>query len=112
MIRPADRTPLHRCRTLSDEGRRPRRIPIAPGWQERLRRRGAGAGTRVVGERMPPLALDSVATLTPLARWMSDPARVPRVSLTTLPTPVAPLERLAQASGLPPLRGKRDGASG
>ena len=61
---------------------------------------------------MPPLALDSVATLTPLARWMSDPARVPRVSLTTLPTPVAPLERLAQASGIASLWIKRDDATG
>jgi D-cysteine desulfhydrase len=61
---------------------------------------------------MPPLALDSVATLAPLARWVADPARLPRVPLTTLPTPVAPLERLAHASGIASLWIKRDDVSG
>jgi len=61
---------------------------------------------------MAPLALDSVATLAPLARRLPHPERVPRVSLTTLPTPVAPLERLARASGIAPLWIKRDDATG
>jgi D-cysteine desulfhydrase len=61
---------------------------------------------------MPLLALDSVATLAPLARWVSDPASLPRVPLTTLPTPVEPLERLARASGIAQLWIKRDDASG
>ena len=61
---------------------------------------------------MVPLALDSVATLAPLARRLPHPERVPRVSLTTLPTPVAPLERLARASGIAPLWIKRDDVTG
>src|SRR5262245_66392236 len=61
---------------------------------------------------MPPPALDSVPTLAPLARWVSDPGSLPRVPLTTLPTPVEPLERLARASGIAPLWIKRDDASG
>ncbi len=61
---------------------------------------------------MPPLALDSVATLAPLARRLPDPAHLPRVPLTTLPTPVEPLERLAHASGIASLWIKRDDVSG
>src|SRR5215468_8733026 len=61
---------------------------------------------------MVPLALDAVATRAPLARRLPHPERVPRVSLTTLPTPVAPLERLARASGIAPLWIKRDDVTG
>ena len=61
---------------------------------------------------MAPLALDSVATLAPLAHRLRHPERLPRVSLTTLPTPVEPLERLARVSGVAPLWIKRDDATG
>src|SRR5262249_61559566 len=96
----------------------------AGGGNERTRRvfdglpaRGGGGATRretrvLEGRGMPLLALDSVATLEPLARWVSDPASLPRVPLTTLPTPVEPLERLARASGIAPLYIKRDDAGG
>src|SRR6516225_5369875 len=61
---------------------------------------------------MAPLALDSVATLAPLAHRLRHPERLPRVSLTTLPTPVEPLERMARVSGVAPLWIKRDDATG
>ncbi len=61
---------------------------------------------------MAPLTLDSVATLAPLARRLPHPERLPRVCLTTLPTPVEPLERLARASDIAALWIKRDDATG
>jgi L-cysteate sulfo-lyase len=61
---------------------------------------------------MPSLALDSVATLEPLARWLPHLRDLPRLRLTELPTPVAPLERLGRAAGIAPPWIKRDDLSG
>ena len=59
-----------------------------------------------------PLPLESVATLQPLARWLPHLHDVPRLPLTTLPTPVEPLERLGRAAGIAPPWIKRDDRSG
>jgi D-cysteine desulfhydrase len=59
-----------------------------------------------------PLPLDSVATLEPVARWLPSPADVPRIALTTLPTPVERLPRLGQRAGVAALWIKRDDLSG
>src|SRR5262245_37397114 len=61
---------------------------------------------------MPAVALDSVATLEPLARWLPHLRALPRLPLTTLPTPVAPLERLGRAAGIAPPWIKRDDRTG
>jgi D-cysteine desulfhydrase len=61
---------------------------------------------------MPSLALDSVATLEPLARWLPHLRDLPRLRLTELPTPVAPLERLGRTAGIAPPWIKRDDLSG
>src|SRR5262245_6208497 len=61
---------------------------------------------------MPSLALDSVATLEPLASWLPHLRDLPRLRLTELPTPVAPLERLGRAAGIAPAWIKRDDLSG
>jgi D-cysteine desulfhydrase len=61
---------------------------------------------------MPPVVLDSVATLEPLARRLPQLRAMPRLPLTTLPTPVHPLEGLARATGIAPPWIKRDDASG
>src|SRR5262245_13554409 len=61
---------------------------------------------------MPSLALDSVATLEPLAHWLPHLRALPRLPLTALPTPVAPLERLGRAAGIAPPWIKRDDLSG
>src|SRR4029453_7973357 len=61
---------------------------------------------------MPSLALDSVATLEPLARWLPHLRDLPRLPLTTLPTPVNPLERLGRVAGIAPPWIKRDDLSG
>jgi D-cysteine desulfhydrase len=59
-----------------------------------------------------PLPLESVATLQPLARWLPHLHDVPRLPLTTLPTPVEPLERLGRVAGIAPPWIKRDDRSG
>lgn len=59
-----------------------------------------------------PLALESVATLQPLARRLPHLHDVPRLPLTTLPTPVEPLERLGRMAGIAPPWIKRDDRSG
>ena len=61
---------------------------------------------------MPQLALDSVATLEPLARWLPHLRALPRLPLTTLPTSVGQLERLGRAAGIAPPWIKRDDRSG
>ncbi len=61
---------------------------------------------------MPALALDSAATLEPLARWLPHLCELPRLPLTDLPTPVAQLERLGHAAGIAPPWIKRDDRSG
>jgi 1-aminocyclopropane-1-carboxylate deaminase/D-cysteine desulfhydrase-like pyridoxal-dependent ACC family enzyme len=61
---------------------------------------------------MPTVALDSVATLQPLARWLPHLRDLPRLPLTSLPTPVQPLERLGRAAGIAPPWIKRDDRSG
>jgi len=58
------------------------------------------------------LALDSVATLEPLASRLPHLRDLPRLRLTELPTPVAPLERLGRAAGIAPPWIKRDDLSG
>src|SRR5262249_52179282 len=55
-----------------------------------------------------PLPLESVATLQPLARWLPHLRDVPRLPLTTLPTPVEPLERLGRIAGIAPPSINRD----
>jgi D-cysteine desulfhydrase len=57
------------------------------------------------------LPLESVATLQPLARWLPHLRDVPRLALTTLPTPVEPLERLGRVAGIAPPWIKRDDRS-
>jgi D-cysteine desulfhydrase len=59
-----------------------------------------------------PLPLESVATLEPLARWLPHLRDVPRLPLTTLPTPVETLERFGRAAGIAPPWIKRDDRTG
>jgi D-cysteine desulfhydrase len=59
-----------------------------------------------------PLPLVSVATLEPVARWLPALRDLPRLPLTSLPTPVEPLARLGQAVDVASLWIKRDDRSG
>ncbi len=61
---------------------------------------------------MPLLPLESTASLEPLATWLPHLRHLPRVRLTTLPTPVEPLERLGRAACIAPPWIKRDDRSG
>jgi D-cysteine desulfhydrase len=58
------------------------------------------------------LSLESVATLEPLARWLPALRDLPRVPLTTLPTPLERLPHLERRSGGASLWIKRDDLSG
>src|SRR5262245_8688701 len=92
-----------------DEGSPRMERADARSERRRMLERPPGHGPSVMSA---PLQLESVATLQPLARWLPHLHDVPRLPLTTLPTPVAPLERLARAAGIAPPWIKRDDRSG